>query len=93
MLFHKGEKRLVCYPYGSLAETCALPEGTLRIGAKAFFWCSNLVSIALPDSLTAIDDNPFVGTKAVALSGPSALRSGGRHADRQGREAACVLLQ
>jgi hypothetical protein len=59
MLFHKGERRLVYYPFDSLAGTCEVPEGTLHIGSRAFCNTMALRTVVLPEGLQSIEGDAF----------------------------------
>ena len=68
MLIDKGKKRLVSHSCGSLAETCAVPEGTQHIGASAFYSCDCLTGIRLPEGLQSIKKQAFMDAKAWLIS-------------------------
>ena len=53
-LFDKKEMTLLAYPAGLDDDTYSIPSGTLSIGYRAFFFCDNLTSIEIPDSVTTI---------------------------------------
>lgn len=59
VLFHKAEKKLVCYPCALPAQKYTIPQGIRAIGEDAFSYCSNLQSIILPDSVTIIGKDAF----------------------------------
>ena len=59
VLFSKPDKRLICYPCAFTAESYTVPMGILSIDDYAFYFCNNLSSVTLPDSLTTIGINPF----------------------------------
>lgn len=62
VLFSKDGSRLLAYPRGRLADSYAIPEGTVTV-AYAAFWCSKLKSVTLPSTLTNFDDSPFGGSE------------------------------
>jgi 8-oxo-dGTP pyrophosphatase MutT (NUDIX family) len=57
----RADHRLVCLLPGPPRETCAVPEGTERIGAWAFSRNRSLTRVTLPESLTAIGAGAFSG--------------------------------
>jgi hypothetical protein len=59
MLFHKGERRLVYYPFDSPAGACEVPEGTLHIGQWAFCNALALRTVLLPEGLQSIEGDAF----------------------------------
>ena len=59
VLFHKQEKKLICYPGGLTAESYTVPTGIRMIGDDAFYYCDSLASITLPKSITQIDSTAF----------------------------------
>lgn len=46
-------------------------EGVTSIGEYAFYLCTGLESVTIPDSVTAIYGNPFVGCPFTAVNIPS----------------------
>ena len=42
-------------------ESATISEGVKSIGDNAFYNCTNLVNVSLPDSLTSISFNTFYG--------------------------------
>ena len=46
-------------------ESIKIPEGIDRIGPYCFYNCTNLKNVALPNSLTRIDNNAFQGCKSL----------------------------
>lgn len=59
VLYTKDKKTLVAYPAGRGEESFKVPEGTEKIGVKAFAYDRNLRSVELPESLTEICDRAF----------------------------------
>lgn len=58
VLFSKTDHRLVFYPqmrHGNYV----IPEGTKKIGNRAFWGCQNLTDVVLPVSITSIGDEAF----------------------------------
>lgn len=58
VVYTKDLKTLVAYPCGSGRKTYKVPEGTERLGARAFMG-SDIEEIILPESLMEIDDSCF----------------------------------
>ncbi len=58
VLFHKTEKRLVCYPGAFDAKAYTIPQDTLTIDRGAFFNC-NLSTIYISDSVVSINLGAF----------------------------------
>ena len=67
VLFHKGEQRLIRYPYGNSRAAFTVPEGTLVIGGGAFYGCEALTAITLPKGLHTIGENAFSGCKGLNI--------------------------
>ncbi|MGI6635685.1 MAG: leucine-rich repeat protein [Christensenellales bacterium] len=81
MLFHKGERRLVYYPFDSLAGICEVPEGTLHIGSRAFYDTMALRTVVLPEGLQSIGDWAFSECDNLTnITLPEGLHSIGDHA-------------
>jgi hypothetical protein len=59
VLFTKDMQTLVCYPQGKEALAYAIPAGVTRIGRHAFERYTNLMSITVPGSVTAIEAGAF----------------------------------
>ena len=59
VLFHKGDKKLICYPHSFTDTEYAVPKGILSIGDSAFLNCGSLTSITLPDTVTTIESSAF----------------------------------
>ena len=54
VLFHRGQRRLVCYPGGRPGARYAVPEGTVVIGSRAFDSCDELEEVLLPEGLETL---------------------------------------
>lgn len=61
VLFERREKTLILYPEGRTDKHYAIPEGTERIGYRAFSNCRYLKTVVLPGSLKFIDPNACGG--------------------------------
>jgi hypothetical protein len=65
VLFDKNKTTLIQYPLGSTNTEYSVPAGVKSIGGKAFYYCSVLQKIRLPDSLTSIGVNAFEGCTGI----------------------------
>jgi TPR repeat protein len=52
-------------PFKELFGAFVIPEGTKRIGKKAFFDCPGLTSVTIPDSVTSIGECAFQGCSSL----------------------------
>lgn len=59
VLFHKGERKLICYPIVLPATEYQVPEGTRSIGNDAFYGCPSLTAVTFPEGLTSIGNLAF----------------------------------
>ena len=73
VLFNKAEKKLVCYPKAFDAESYSIPNGILSIGDKAFYWCTPLKSITIPQSVTKIGNSAFSLTSLTEIALPESI--------------------
>lgn len=55
VLFNKAKTTLIQYPAGKYGAY-TIPDGVKTIGANAFYYCSNLTSLTIPDSLTTLTE-------------------------------------
>ncbi len=55
-------------------------SGVTRIGAYAFYWCSNLTSVTFPTGVESIGYNAFARCKLESLTLPNGLKSIGQSA-------------
>lgn len=67
VLFGDEGRRLIFCPRILPMERCVVPEGTERIDARAFSYCSKLLSVTLPDSVTDIGAEAFEGRVNLTL--------------------------
>lgn len=65
VLFHKAEKKLVCYPCAFIAKEYQVPKGISSIGVYAFADCSALTDITLPEGVNSIEDYAFTYCSAL----------------------------
>lgn len=58
VLFNKDLTELVCYPGGKCGDYKII-NGVTRINNYAFYGCSSLTNVIIPDGVTDIDDSAF----------------------------------
>ena len=80
VLFSKPDKKLVCCPCDYAQSEYTVPQGIKIIGDGAFFFCSGLTSITLPDSVTAIGDVAFAYSSLTSITLPDSVTSIGDQA-------------
>ena len=59
VLFTKSGTRLIAYPAGKTDTTYSVPKGVSEIAEFAFFYCTNLQEVALPQSVKTIGFSAF----------------------------------
>ena len=79
VLFSKGREMLLSYPIGRAAKEYSVPDEVKQIAPAAFTDCLALEKVALPDGLTVIREEAFMGCKSLKgkLTLPSGLASFG----------------
>lgn len=81
VLFDRATGTLVCYPSTLTAESYAIPEGTLVIGASSFEGHSPLKSVSIPQGVTEIGDSAFRNCHSLSeLSIPDSVTRIGNYA-------------
>ena len=65
VLYNKGNRMLLCYPCSKRDESFSVKPGTFAIGQNAFFGCSTLKTITLPETVTEIGTGAFAGCSAL----------------------------
>lgn len=75
VLFDRINRRLLSYPLTAAAESYEIPNGTVFIGKAAFFCCSTLTNIVIPDSVIAIEERAFVACKFKCLTVPGNVKT------------------
>ena len=74
VLLTKDRKTLVSCPCLKSGEY-EIPEGVTRIGGGAFFYCDNLTSVIIPESVTEIGDVAFCTPFLNAMIIPDSVRN------------------
>ena len=84
------EAEVTGYQNGSYSGSIEIPESVTRdgveyrvtsIGDKAFYWCSGLASITIPNSVTSIGDEAFSGCSGLtSVTIPNSMTSIGSFA-------------
>ena len=59
VLFNKDKTQILRFPTNKSDATYIIPASVTLIGRSAFFGCSNLTNITIPDNVTAIVDYAF----------------------------------
>lgn len=83
VLFNKDKTKLIQYPIGKIDEHYTIPQSVISIGNSAFYNCSTIKNIVLPNnpSFTTIDNYAF--SKCTLLNNviiPSSVTSIGKEA-------------
>ncbi len=72
VLFNKAKDRLHTYPAGKEGGY-TIPNGVITIGNSAFYYCSKLTSIVMPNSITTIEHSAFSQTGLTSVTIPSSV--------------------
>lgn len=82
VLFDKPVKELICYPENKSGEEYTVPASVTSIGDYAFYDCSNLKNVILPEGLESIGFYAFDHSNLQSINFPSTLKSIGNSAFR-----------
>ena len=66
VLFNKNRTTLILYP-SAKSGSYAIPDGVTRIEKSAFFNCTNLTSVTIPNSVKIIEDQAFASSDFTSL--------------------------
>lgn len=83
VLFNKNKTELIQYPKGKAGNIYAIPSSVTAIWSEAFYACSQLTSITIPNGVSRIEDITFSGTSITVIKIPDAVTYIGEHAFSQ----------
>jgi hypothetical protein len=66
-LYSKDKTFLHTYPQGKAGASFVIPNGVIKIGEDAFWYCTSLTSITIPNSVTSIEGWALAGCSNLAL--------------------------
>jgi len=76
VLFDKELKELIKYPVGRKDKEYIIPNGTKKIGSRAFIGCESLTSVTIPKDVMRIDHCAFENCEnLVSIVLPDGLKS------------------
>lgn len=71
VLYDKEKKQLLQYPIGNARTSFTVPDSVTSIASVAFDYCTNLVNVFFPDSVTSIDTDFWNCTNLVYVHIPT----------------------
>lgn len=80
VLFSKDKTQLLCYAKDKAQPYYTIPNNTVSIGVGAFWDCSDLAKVKIPNSVTNIGDRAFVGCKIKNIDIPDSVTNIGESA-------------
>lgn len=72
VLYDKDFSKLIYYPISREEKSYNIKSGTKVIGKHAFFLCSNVVELTIPESVIKLENNPFSGCDKLSIDNRSA---------------------
>lgn len=73
VLFDRDMTTLICYPIAKAGTSYSIPSTVKTIGDRAFYYCSGLTMIELPNSVTSIGQMAFNGTPITSMNIPASV--------------------
>ena len=74
VLYNKDKTTLICHPAGKTNNFYVIAEGVEKIDSRAFYMCTNLERVEIPDTVTSIEKWAFSEcSKLIEITLPSRL--------------------
>jgi uncharacterized repeat protein (TIGR02543 family) len=80
VLFDKNKTTLIQYPTGKTSPAYIIPDSVASIGNRAFYNCTGLTSIIIPNGVIIIGDEAFSGSGLTSITIPNGVTSIGDEA-------------
>jgi hypothetical protein len=91
VLFNKSQTALLQYP-GGVAGAYTIPDGVTRLGYGAFWGCSGLTGVAIPNSVTTVEGAAFTESSLTGVTIPEGVTNIGAFAFARCPRLASVTL-
>ncbi|MBP5591464.1 leucine-rich repeat protein [bacterium] len=72
VLYDRNFSKLIYYPISRKEKSYQIKSGTKIVGKHAFFLCSNLIELTIPESVIKLENNPFSGCDKLSIDNRSA---------------------
>ena len=92
ILFSYAFDTLFCYPEGKIGTSYSIPNTVNCIGDYAFFKCTRLLTITIPNNVVSIGTCAFDNTGLTSISIPSSITSIGDYAFRRCQNLPSIIV-